>query len=180
MGSRKDLSDRVQKVLLKDFDLSGLDLSWMARLKDYDYWEVYSIGKGKKALEESLAEHRFMPKAPAIMDLMTLARARFIQGVQTGKIREALSEIENLGRLMMTSEILLPYMIGLSLYYGSLPQYEGLALKVGILSGPARVASRSSEYPTFKANFWATVSGGKNEENANDSLDCTTSVCAGS
>jgi hypothetical protein len=146
LGLSKDLSDRVQKVFLKDVDLkklkkvdlSGLDLSWMARLKDYDYWEVYSIGKGKKALEESLAEHRFMPKAPAIMDLMTLARARFIQGVQTGKIREALSEIENLGRLMMTSEILLPYMIGLSFYYGSLPQYEGLAFKAGILSGPAR------------------------------------------
>jgi len=144
-GVTTDLRDRIQKALekidfeaLKKMDVSGLDSSWMSSLKGYDYWELYSGEKGKQKLAESLAEKRFIPKGPDIIPLMTVARARFVQGVQRGEVRAALTEVDELARLLMTTENLLAFQIGITIRYSMLPQWEKAAFDGGLLKGQAR------------------------------------------
>lgn len=123
---------------LKKLDVSSIELAWMPKLKTFDHWDFYSSGRGKRMLEESRKSHRFIPRYPHLISVHIAAQARLIKGLQTGEVRTALNEVEDVARLLISSENLLGFQMGIGLYYGDLPRFEKLAIDAGLLHDKPR------------------------------------------
>jgi hypothetical protein len=87
---------------------TGVDLAWMARLKEYDLWDVD---------QNSLPSHPrfFLDTEPDSRDLWGWAELRIAKGIHDGAVGPALSEVEELARLCFTTERFFPQIDGLGI-----------------------------------------------------------------
>lgn len=96
----------------EDADLSGADLTWMAELPRFGYWDLEAPGS-------PLATRRFDWAAaplPDFLQVITVARARLLQGLQQpATLPAALGEVRALARLSATTETLIGVAVGASL-----------------------------------------------------------------
>jgi hypothetical protein len=96
---------------IDDVDVGAIDLSWMASLPTYGFWDIESAG--------SPLEHRpvaiFTEAMPDVVDVQDIARVRLLQGLKSSTTRTAAAEVRALARLALSSENLLGEMGGVSL-----------------------------------------------------------------
>jgi hypothetical protein len=96
---------------IDDVDVSSVDLSWMAQLPTFGFWDIESAG--------SPLEHRpvaiFTEAIPDVVDVQDIARVRLLQGLKSSTTRTAAAEVRALARLALSSENLLGEMGGVSL-----------------------------------------------------------------
>jgi hypothetical protein len=74
----------------------GLDFSWMAKLGDYDFWELDTNS------ERASLTNMQLP-IPGL-ELVNWAKLRLAKGIHDGTLDEAMSEVEELARLYATTE----------------------------------------------------------------------------
>ncbi len=107
---RSTLADDAWPGLSPDL-ADGLDLAWMATLKDYDHWDM--------ELESPLAHTDtfafYEAPWPDFLDLRGWAKLRYLKGIQEGELPAAIEEVRHLARLLLGSEMLLGEMVGFAL-----------------------------------------------------------------
>ena len=94
-----------------DLDLTGADLSWMAQLRHFGFWDL----EGEGSPIRDLPWAPFTEPLPNFIDLQGLAKARLAQGLVAGSTVEAASEVRELARLCMSTENLVGEMLGVAL-----------------------------------------------------------------
>jgi hypothetical protein len=107
-----------------DPSLPVVDLSWMARLSDFDHWDIYGSGVvGKTVLSNP---HETWASVP-ILDYQVLqqyARLRLMKGIRERKLLSALREVRRLNHLIYSNEILVGSMVSVALLNLERTAYE--------------------------------------------------------
>jgi hypothetical protein len=76
---------------------SGVDFGWMARLAEYDYWDV-----DRNAVAPD--HDSWSDTEPDTMDLVAWSKMRIAKGINEHSLAPAVSEVQELARLCLTAE----------------------------------------------------------------------------
>jgi hypothetical protein len=98
-------------AVMNDEELASVDLSWMAQLPTYGFWDLEGAG--------SPLEHRplavFTEDRPVFADLNRIAHARLLQGLRTRTTSTAAAEVRALARLALSTENMVGEMTAIAL-----------------------------------------------------------------
>lgn len=81
---------------------SGLDFSWMASLRAYDHWDVEHNSPWAE-----MAPHEWPNGFPLLHEVTPWCRLRLAKGLAEGRLAEAVTDVEHLARLLLSTETLL-------------------------------------------------------------------------
>lgn len=96
---------------LHDEELASVDLSWMAQLPGFGFWDIEGAGSPLEqqpfaALTEDL---------PRFVDVKNIAHARLLQGLKTRTTSTAATEVRALARLALSTETMVGEMTAVAL-----------------------------------------------------------------
>jgi hypothetical protein len=95
-GRVETFADKIGVV-----DVSGLDLTWMSTLDDFDIWD---LEQAPEIASTRPLQWMRMP-LPHFTDASTYGQARLLRGFADGDLARAAHDVENLERLLFTVEI---------------------------------------------------------------------------
>lgn len=92
--------------------LAGIDTSMLARVHEFDHWELTGAGSPLTPAATWTAGDAPLPQ---FIQLIAAAKVHLVQGARAGTLREAAKDVRQLARLCLTTESLLGAMVGLAL-----------------------------------------------------------------
>ncbi len=120
-------------------DFKDLDLSWLAKLKQYDYWDLSHSASQKLHYNRLLVRHinaieffRAVPY-PAFADLFQFGQLRLMKGLKQRNMKSALSEVRQLAKLLNSTESLNGFILSAAMLVAEEKAYR-LAVEKKILS----------------------------------------------
>jgi hypothetical protein len=106
------LKARIDIQNFDKWDFKGIDLSWLTKLKQFDYWDLSHSNSQKTHYNRLLVQHisaieyfRAVPY-PAFADLFQFGQLRLMQGLKQRKMKPALEEVRHLAKLLYSTESL--------------------------------------------------------------------------
>jgi|GEM_PF-3028917 len=131
------------------WDLKSLDLSWLRKLKEFDYWDLSHSNSQKTHYNRLLVHHisaieyfRAVPY-PAFADLFQFGQLRLMQGLKQRKMKPALEDVRHLAKLLYSTESL-----------------NGMILSAAMLVAEEKAYRLAVERKILAKGDWTPVTGG--------------------
>lgn len=133
------IQTRIDIQNYSSWDLRKLDLSWLAKLKQFDYWDL-SLADSQKThynrlLQQKISAIEYFRAVPypAFADLFQFGQLRLMQGLKQRKMKAALEEVRHLAKLLYSTESMQGLIVSAAMLVAEEKAYQ-LAVEKKILA----------------------------------------------
>ncbi|MBC7458000.1 MAG: hypothetical protein H7235_06955 [Bdellovibrionaceae bacterium] len=137
--------------------LKKTDLDWIAKLKDFDHWDLFVSGPNARLIgEDPVFVNPYACPLPEFGFLSRAVRLHLRRALDRGDISSALDQVRHLARLVYTTETLIGSMEAVSILKMERAAYDE-AWKRGIIVSSTYEPISSEALAKMKTTLWVTA-----------------------